>query len=247
MNAERVANEICSELVTSVERWREDIYLITRFQYPDGDQIPIYVESNGVLTDRGTTIYKLVTAGLELNQSRTDLIDSVCASYGIRFADEMFCASSESVSDAVLSLCEALVRISNLAFDVHSRKHITLGQEIASLLVERVQPSRAVYKDWISTEHDPRSAYPVDFRMNTKGVPRHIFHVSNAMKSDRVAAVSNFLQMHEIIVPTLTIVYEDARLPKKHRNRLEMASTHIRYNGLAGNEDYVVDFALGAD
>ena len=117
MNAERLASLVCAELVQEVAAWGDLRYVITRFQYPDGDAIPVYPEPDGTLSDRGTTLFKLGMCGLEITPGRQETIEAICAQYGVALNDNVLSVIGNDPSADMLNLCKTVLKVSTLVYE----------------------------------------------------------------------------------------------------------------------------------
>jgi hypothetical protein len=142
-----------------------------------------------------------------------------------------------------MELCEAITRVSSIYYHAGAQLRSPLPVIVGALLRERVEPIRGVERRWVDRRHDPKGAFPVDFHVNSIGEPRNIFSVSSAGKAVMVSAVVNFLRAHGHRWPTMTVIDKEAGLGPKDVNRLELASTELRF-GIEDHEDDVVQFAL---
>lgn len=248
MNTTDLAARLCGDMVRAVVHRGIRSYIITHFHYPDGESLNLYLESKGEavwVSDLGTTIYKCHVGGLELNDSRRQFIQSICNTYDLEMEKNIL---RKRLVDTTLGtdcmvFCEALSRISTLEYQREPRPRPYLAEQIDGLLKRKVEPKRAIERKWTNKLIDPQESFPVDYRLNGTGKPRHIFQVASADKSNLVSAVCNFFKAKDVYVPTLSIVDPDLELGEHHLDRLQLASTHIRF-GVSGNEDAIVKFAL---
>jgi hypothetical protein len=249
MDVEALAKLLCRDFVLTVGRRHERQFVVTRFRYPDGDYVPLYVRQEGsrtVATDLGTTLFKCTVRRVAITDQRDAFIRSVCRRYGVEYEQGVLTTpiTPESAGRNCLSLCEAITRVSNLQLESDTRDRSTLPAQIDRLFEQHVSPKRTVTRDWYHPDLDSNADYKVDYHLNGAGEARNVFFVGSSAKSTLVAAVNNFLKLHGAFAPTLTIVDPQVQLGKHYLNRLQRASTQIRF-GLRGYEDDVVRFALG--
>lgn len=245
MDAKTLASSVCRDIVKDVSKRGFRSFVITQFQYPDGDYICVYPDKKkNQISDLGNTTYKLRLDHVDTNTDRRrQMIESVCNLYGVKIHDHQIVKdfSDDTVALDFLSLCEAVLRISNLLFDTAPKQQTQLYTQTDQLLNEHVAPNRKIERGW-TADFDTNKSHPVDFRMNSAGTARHLFHISSLPRSDQVVAIVYFLQLHRMHVPTLSIVDPRLKLGKDREDRLEVASDICI--GLAGNEEIIVDFAL---
>jgi hypothetical protein len=242
------ADRLCRDIVHSVGRRDDRSFVVTTFRYPDGDLIALYAEGRGedsYLTDKGTTLFKCTVSRIQMNEARQDLVDSVCRRYGVTLRDGELrkALRMQSFGLDCLRFCEAMTRISNLQFDADARSRSAFTEQVAALLERRVAPVRPILRRWTNPQLDPQGDYPIDFCVGDGNEARNVFAVGSAGKSTLVSAVSSFLKLHGAYVPTLSLVDPEIKLGTHHLNRLQRASTEIRF-GVIGNEQDIVQFAL---
>ena len=114
---------LCSSLVVDAVSIRERHFIVTPFRYPDGDFISIYLTSHvnkQRLSDFGATFERFELDGIDGNTKwRRSLIETVCALNGVSHDGHEF---SKEVADSdpnevVISLCDAIARISNIQYE----------------------------------------------------------------------------------------------------------------------------------
>ena len=247
-----VANMLCRDIVRSCGQRGDRQFLVTNFRYPDGDFINLYFYANeatgGMLvTDKGTTLFKCLVAGIGITTTRSSLIESICYRYGIKQSEDgELCKEFKrtDIGKESLRFCEGIVRISNLQFDNELRSRSVIYEDLSALLEREVSPHRSIHRHWFHPDFDPTHDYPVDFHINSRQEPRNIFFIGSAAKSNLTVLVSSFLRLNNLSFPTLAVVDPEVRLPKHNLSRLQRVSTEIRF-GLRDYERDVVDFALG--
>ena len=245
-----LTSRLCRDMVHSVAQRDERKLITTTFRYPDGDFIPIYYEGVGsdfYITDKGQTLFKCAVKRIAVD-SRQDLIDGICKRYDVTLQEGEFRkrVDFDRFGFQCLRFCEAITRVSNLQMESDARDRSTFPARVAALIEREVAPRRAVDPRWTDPNLDPKGDYPVDYHVNKVGVPRNIFTVGSGGKSTLVSAVSSFFKLHNAYVPTLSLVDPDVKLGTHHLNRLQRASTEIRF-GVTGYEDQIVKFALATD
>ncbi len=245
-----LANKLCRDMVHSVGHRHNRGFITTTFRYPDGDFVALYPEGigeNTYITDKGQTLFKCVVNRIPMSESREDLIDGICKRYDVVLQGGEFRkrVDLDRFGFHCLRFCEALTRVSNLQMDGDAKDRSTFSARVAALIERDVAPVRQVYHRWTDPQLDPKGDYPVDYRVNAEGPARNIFAVGSGGKSTLVSAVSSFLKLHDTYVPTMSIVDPDIQLGTHHLNRLQRASTEIRF-GVTGYEQDIVNFALSA-
>ncbi len=248
MDASELVSRLCKDIVRAVATRGLRTYIVTNFHYPDGESVNLYLESKGDahwLSDLGTTLFKCISGGVDLTTTRRQFIESICNMHELQLEQTTLRKRLrlENAGVDCVSFCEAISRISTLEYQRENRQRSYLPEQVESLLVRRVEPIRTIARRWTNPAIDLHESFPVDYRLNGRGEPRHIFHVASAEKSTLVSAVCNFFKAKDAYVPTLSIVDPDLELGEHYMDRLQLASTQIRF-GVSGNEDPIVQFAL---
>lgn len=241
-----IAGRLCGDLVLDVAQRGDRSFVVSSFRYPDGDYVLIYFDNYGerdFATDRGTTLFKCTVDRIAITDARNELITSICRRYGVELRDgELRKPLSDNPGLDCLRFCEAITRVSNLQYETAKDRSV-LSDEVADFLEREVSPFRKIQRGWTDPQIDPDGDYPVDYRLNGVGQPRNIFYVGSGGKSTLVSAVSSFLRLNRLFVPTLAIVDPEIHLGRHHVGRLQRATTEIRF-GLAGYEKDVIEFSL---
>lgn len=248
LTTSELAAGLCRDFVREVAEYGGREFVVTNFHYPNGDLVIFYLEHRDdawAVTDRGITSSCFAGDGIKLTSARQDFIKSVCNRYGVEFDAPALRKplTFGRYSLDCLALCETITRVTALHHDRDDRTRSTLEEEVGYLLAKRVAPERQVIHKWSDPRLDQRQSFPVDFRTEGLGEPRHIFQVASRHKSTLVAAVSHFYRSHGVIAPTMSIVSPDIHLGRHEIDRLQRASTEIKF-GIEGNEDAIVQFAL---
>jgi hypothetical protein len=243
------ASRLCSDFVRRVAQRGQFTFIVTQFKYPDGDFVSLYLDQSGDsirVSDRGDTMFKCRIKGVEITDARRKWIETICGIYDLRFEDSVFYkrVTMERAGVDCLLFCEAIAKISSLEYDVEARQRSLLPAQVESIIHMRVEPVRSVSRNWTDEKVDPKRSFTVDYRFNGTGAPRQMFHVASREKSTLIAAVSSFQRLQGIFVPTMSVVAQDLELGTHQLDRLQRASTEIKF-GTTGNEDRIVDFALG--
>lgn len=243
-----LAARVCSDLVLEVASRHGRTFIVTAFQYPDGDTLNLYLDSRrpiACLTDGGATHRKLRLDGRKMSEPRERLIGQVCATYGIEYSDGAYIRTvdAEKPGADFIRICEAITRISTIAFSREDHHKSDFKKRLETVLSTRVLHVRKWEADWHDPVVDPKSVFPIDYRFNGKHPARHLFRVSSSYKAALVAAASNLYHAHGLWVPTMCIIDPDAQLGDTDVDRLSTSSDEIVF-GLDGREEKrIVEFA----
>jgi hypothetical protein len=117
----------------------------TPYLYPDGDVIDFFFsEKNGsyTLTDLGETLgwLKSQTVALKRSPKQRQLISDVCLTHGVELFRGMLMVrlrSSDEVTEALVRLSQAALRVADLWFTFRTRAVESITDEVADLLTER--------------------------------------------------------------------------------------------------------------
>lgn len=249
MLMQTIKSRLCSDFVVEIDESEGQSAAITSFSYPDGDSVTLYfqdVDGMIAVSDEGATVSFLKNQQVELTPERREQIKVMCLQHGVSFQESRLVKQfpPEDAGSACLSFCEAVTRVSSIHYHSSSQFRSPLPIAVSKLLHVKVEPVREVTRKWTDPQFDRKGSFPVDFHVNGIGEPRNIFYVTSAGKGLMVSAVVHFLRSHLIDVPTMTIVESDIPLGNRAIDRLQLASTEIRF-GLEKHEDDVVKFALG--
>ena len=126
---------------------RQGIRVRTPFLYPDGGVIDVFVIERGgqiEVTDFGEALgwLRLQSPGGHLSPKQKRLIEDICLTLGVeRFRGQLVCRVTEGeVTNAVVSVAQAALRIADLWFTMRTRAVETVADEVGDWLEERAIP-----------------------------------------------------------------------------------------------------------
>jgi hypothetical protein len=145
------ATDICSELRTGLgalfacSQQGEFQRVRTPYLYPDGDNIDLFVKTQGevvTVSDLGETLRWLRSQSLSPRRSpRQDaLIADVCLTHGVELYKGMLlarCRPEDSLAAVFLRVAQAALRVSDLWFTFRTRAVESVTDEVADFLAER--------------------------------------------------------------------------------------------------------------
>lgn len=246
MTARDLADVLCRDIVRGlyVSDGRE--FIVTRFKYPVGDSVNLYVIRDGEtvrVSDLGTTHFSLRVGGVELTEVRRDFIHSVCIRHGVDFDGTTLTKKlrPDSISADVIIFCQAVTQIATLQYDVNKRNVSRLASEVETLVKAKIAPHRNVIEGWTNETYDAQKVHVVDYHFNTKVPPRNLFVVTSTMKAERAHGTIRYWESR-LPAPAMAIVDPHLELPIGTMTRLHEAAS-VR-KGVAGNEKAIVEFAL---
>lgn len=161
-----------------VDRFR----VLTPFRYEDGDHLAIVLSrSNGswLLSDEGHTFMHLSYDPGERDLqrgTRARIISNALDAHAVEDREgELIVPIPEGrYGDALYSLVQAILHISDVSYLSRERVRSTFMEEVRVFLSERIPPERRVF-DWCDPVHDPARKYPVDCRVNGLSRPLFVF------------------------------------------------------------------------
>jgi hypothetical protein len=250
MLIEKIQSQLCADLLTDIDVAEGLAVAITSFMYPNGDSVNLYFEDHDgefVVTDEGATVDFLRSQHIEMTSERKQLIRVMCG-VDVEFQSPRLVKRFDPAiaGPACMAFCETVTRVASIFYHSSGLSRSPLPMVVDDLLRKRVSQVRHIDRGWTYKRFDTKGSFPVDFRVNGLGPPRNIFSVTSASKSLLVTAVVHFLRSHGLDVPTMTIVDPDANLSPRYIDRLQLASTEIRF-GVEKHHADIVAFALGDD
>lgn len=166
---------------------REGIRVRTPFMYPDGGIVDVFVVERGgryEVTDFGEALgwLRMQSVRGRLSDKQRKLIDDVCVTLGVElFRGQLVlrCNGLEEISQAVLRLGQAAVRVTDLWFTFRTRAVETVADEVQDWLKERRIPfQRAV-------RHPGRSGrtWTIDYQTHTDARTSLVFLLSTGSRA----------------------------------------------------------------
>jgi hypothetical protein len=116
----------------------------TPFLYPDGDVIDVFVDpDNSTITDLSETTRWLRSQTLSAKRTakQTRLIEDTCQTAGVEFfRGALMLRMSGNLSDDIVRLSQACIRVSDLWFTFRTRAIEPITEEVATYLDDRKIP-----------------------------------------------------------------------------------------------------------
>jgi hypothetical protein len=145
------ATDICTELraglgaLFACSQQGEFQRVRTPYLYPDGDNIDLFVKTQGeviTVSDLGETLRWLRSQSLSPRRSAKQdaLIADVCLTHGVELYKGMLlarCRPGDSLAAVTLRVAQAALRLSDLWFTFRTRAVETVTDEVADFLTER--------------------------------------------------------------------------------------------------------------
>lgn len=165
---------------------QEGVRVRTPLLYPDGGIVDVFVlERNGryIVTDFGDALGWLRMQSVTVRRSQKEqlLIDDVCQTLGIEFRDGQLTlrpGGDGELSETVLRLAQAVVRVSDLWFTLRTRAAETTADEVDDWLREKQIPfERAVKQPGRSGQY-----WTIDFRARVSERTSLVFLLSTGSR-----------------------------------------------------------------
>ena len=259
MTARELADKLCKDVVRGVHERDGRSFIVTTFPYPTGDFITLYVRAGPdgtYASDEGMTTYWLAVDGIDLTDIRSDVVRSACLLHEVTFDGESFSRrlGPDSVGADVLSLLQAIARVSTLRYDKAGRSVGTLTAELSTLVDAQIAPSRPYTSGWTDEAYDPTRSHPVDYHFNGLGfptlqepnVPSNIFIAGSRERAETVAGIILFWQRSLPNFKSMCVLPSDLKLTRLGRARLASAADAV-VSGVGGHERQIANFALSRE
>ena len=205
-----------------------DLYLSTRYTFPDGDVLPIFLRSaNGdgrVLTDQGKTIQRLSYDFKELSANLWAEIEETAHTSGLRLESGVLSLPFEPDPDLrVIQFAQGLTRIAALRV-LASR---SAAREAARVFgdVFREQVSRwaaeigmPAVANYVDPERDAEGMWPVPLRVEARR-PVFVFPLSTGEQCATAAATCLWHRAHAASFFSLGIFRDQDRVTGRARGR----------------------------
>ncbi|MFG0292305.1 MAG: DUF1828 domain-containing protein [Phycisphaerales bacterium JB050] len=228
-----IAGNLCKDLVLAFGRRYDRSFIVSSLFYSDGDSISVYIVKTAsgelLLTDAGTTFFKLLGSRHRRSDAKDQRASAACACYRAKIEDQVIftALSAENPTESLLRLAQAAQQV----FAIYSESEHSTPSDFRVAVDEAMQrvvrPKRLYYTKWNDQDLDPNGSFPVDYRLNGTGQQKNIFHISTPYKAALVSAISGFFQANDRFVPTLSIVNPESELGDHHYDRISLASTKI--------------------
>ncbi len=206
--------KVCDKIRLSgegIDRFR----VFTPFLFEDGDHLAIVLKrenSAWTLSDEGHT-YMHLTYDLDEKDlqrgTRQKIITNALSMFRIedRQGELLLHITDEQFGDALYSFIQALMKVTDVSFLSRERVHSTFLEDFRAIMEEKVPDGRRTF-DWNDANHDPRSMYTVDCRVNGMARPLFVFALPN---DDRVRDTTiTLLQFEKWGIPQRSLgIFED--------------------------------------
>jgi hypothetical protein len=165
---------------------QEGVRVRTPFLYPDGGIIDVFVlprDGHLEVTDFGEGLgwLRMQSVGGQLSPKQRRMVDDVCLTLGVELfrGQLMLRCETDTVSQAVVRVGQAALRVADLWFTLRTRAVETVSDEVADWLQEKVIPfERAV-------RHVGRSgrSWTVDYQTRTAQRTSLVFVLSTGSRA----------------------------------------------------------------
>ncbi len=250
MTIEQDFHEKVSKQVRLVAEGLDRYRVFTPFSFDDGDNLAIVLrkeEGQWVFSDEAHTYMHLTFDGnerdLQTGTQRT-IISNALSSFQIedRDGELLLHVPNERFGDALYSLVQAILKISNVSFLSRERVRSTFFEDFKTILIENIAEERMTFR-WHHPDRDPKGKYTVDCRINAMDRPLIVSALNSDSKTrDATIALLQF-EKWEIPVRSLAIFENQESI---NRNVLARFSDICdkQFSSLTANRDRIQRFLL---
>jgi len=194
---------------------KEGVRVRTPFLYPDGGVIDVFVlprDGRFEVTDFGEALgwLRMQSVGGQLSPKQRRMVEDVCLTLGVEFfrGQLMLRCDADTVSDGVIRIGQAALRLADLWFTLRTRAVETVSDEVADWLEEKViQFERAA-------RHTGRSgrSWTIDYQTRTAQRTCLVFILSTGSRAaarrvtEHVVAGLYDLSHLRVVQPQLSFV-----------------------------------------
>jgi len=230
INTTALQNVLCERLCQDVkllERPDGELMLHTHFEFPDGDNFPIYVAASGGgvrLSDRGHTLMHISydhDIDAFLKGSRGQMLERVANEAGVVWDSGVFNLDTpiEEIPEAIFRFGQAITRVYDLTLLSRSRSQSTFYDDLADLLKGLIDEDK-IKADYVVEDLPNLDAYPVDYRIEGSDLPLFMYGVPNRDKA-RLATISlSHFHRHQVKFESLLVFEDQSDIPRLDLARL---------------------------
>ncbi|QXW17449.1 DUF1828 domain-containing protein [Comamonas aquatica] len=197
----------------------------------DGDFLTAYVEpatAGWRVSDKGSTLMRLSyenDLSKLLSGARERLYNTVLLESGLQEDDgELFTeVPADALAMGLFSLAQGVTRVEDLGLWTRTRVESTFADDLRSTLFDIVGRDR-VTEGYFVPNVPAAESYPVDFFVQTDGVPLFVFGVQNRDKARLTTIILQHLASHTQLFNSMVVYSDVDDIPKADRNRLMNAA-----------------------
>ncbi|MCY3564119.1 MAG: DUF1828 domain-containing protein [Acidimicrobiia bacterium] len=238
-----LCERLCHEV--GIERRPDGVLMLrTHFRFPDGDGYPIYLSelSGGGLrlSDRGHTLMHISyehDIDSFMDGTRGMLMERIMNETGLSWEDGAFCLDTtpERLSEAVFGLGQALTRLFDLTMLSRTNVGSTFYDDLADLLTSLVDEAK-IQRDYLP-EIPNAQAYPVDYRIEGKGMPLFVYGIPNRDKARLATIMLSYFHRHTLKFESILVFANQSEIPRMDLARLSDVGGEM-ISSLASHEDF---------
>lgn len=171
----------------------------TPFNYPDGDDIELYIETYNdsiILSDLSETYRYLLTYSMEISNSkkRKSTIENIVQTHNIRFKNGTFYViikNTENLLEALINLSQAVIRVSDLVYNLRVNSIGYFREEVVDLL----EANNIEYEtNYIIKTPTTESNYTFDFAVESKRGIINLMNLATTNKNGKKPPIDTFVK-----------------------------------------------------
>lgn len=197
----------------------------------DGDFLTAYVEPTTAgwrVSDKGATLMRLSyenDLSKLLSGARERLYNTVLLEAGLQEDDgELFAdVAGDALATGLFSLAQGVTRVEDLGLWTRTRVESTFTDDLRTALLEIAGKERVV-EGFVVPDVPAAENYPVDFCVQTEGVPLFVFGVQNRDKARLTTIILQHLATYTQRFNSMVVYSDVDDIPTADRNRLMNAA-----------------------
>lgn len=225
----------------------DKFYVSTPFRYEDGDHIELYLKTAKgrlVLTDDGLTLMKLSYDVPEYDSSaRNKIIERVLITENVSNDEGALVleTTEEELGSACLSLIEAILKISDVAYLKKEVVRSVFFEEFKIFIEQRITNRQVRFRHNFP-DTDPHGTYPIDCVIQNGGLPLFSFAVtSDSNCRDATITIMHYEKVMEF--HSMVVFEEQESIGRNALARLTDVCQR-QFSNLSGNRDRIVEHIL---
>ncbi|MEJ7812688.1 MAG: DUF1828 domain-containing protein [Gemmatimonadaceae bacterium] len=220
--------------------------VFTPFSFDDGDRLSVVLRGEDrqwMLSDEGNTYlrlsYRLDDRAIQA-EGRQKIIENALNAGGVedRNGELVAHVEQEQYGDALYSLVQAILRISDVALLTREQVRATFLQDVRTFIEDVIPPPLRVHK-WHEPERDPAAHYPVDWMLRANGDgPIFVFALQTDDKVKDATITLHQFEKWDYKHRTIGIFQEQEEISRKVLARFTDVADK-NFSAFEGNQDRI--------